>query len=74
MVKSAASLSIHIIILFSVVSSHRSPLIKLRRHISHVKVKISCKITFCINLSSAVRVIHGHAGVLDPVPLPSVLQ
>ena len=61
----SASLSIPLIRLFLVVSSHRSPAMKVRCHMSHVKINVR------LNSASSylqLSVIHGHVDVLDLVP------
>ena len=61
----SASLSIPLIRLFLIVSSYRSPAMKVRCHMSHVKrnVRLNSALSY-LKLS----VIHGHVDVLDLVP------
>ena len=51
----SVSLSIPLIRLFSVVSSHRSPAMKVRCHISHVKINIrlNSALSYCLQLSES---------------------
>ena len=70
----SASPSIPLIILFSVVSSHRSPVMKVRRHICHVKtnIKLDSALT-CLQLSefsmamqTYLILFHCHRYYSDP--------
>ena len=61
----SASLSVPLIRLFLVVSSHHSPAMKVRCHMSHVKINV--RLTPALSYLQ-LSVIHGHVDVLDLVP------